>query len=118
VLDTDLAISTPHAEMGVSLDDLPPGTVLRIRTKNRNYILETEGKKKARIAGHPQYCPEAVSVVVHGSTWGGTMLMMSYIAPGMYLEYRHPEYGVIRTSRIEEVKEIDQPALTEPVQTQ
>lgn len=92
-------------EGGVFLKDMPVGAVLEIETKNRLYRLENCGGGKALISGHPKHCPEPVLVKVHGSTWGKSMIKMQFIGRGMHLEYRHPRFGVIRTSRIREVRE-------------
>ena len=103
-------------EGGVSLDHLPLGALLEMETANRFYELEYRGNGQALIAGHPQFCPEPVLVNVHGSTWGRAMLKIHYIGRGMFLEFDHPEFGVIRTSRIQEIREL-RPAVhrTEPV---
>ena len=128
---TDRPMFTPHpnlsdeinhnivqseVEGGVSLDQLPPGAVLEMETTNRFYELEYRGNGQALIAGHPQFCPEPVLVNVHGSTWGRAMLKIHYIGRGMFLEFDHPEFGVIRTSRIQEIRELRPPVRrTEPV---
>ena len=101
---------------GVWLDRLPVGTVLEMETANRFYEIVNRGNGKAMIVGHPTFCPEPVLVNVHGSTWGRAMLKMHFVGRGMFLEFDHPEFGVIRTSRIQEIRELytpkwqDQPA--------
>jgi hypothetical protein len=103
-------------EGGVSLDQLPTGALLEMETCNRFYELEYRGNGQALIAGHPQFCPEPVLVNVHGSTWGRAMLKVHYIGRGMFLEFDHPEFGVIRTSQIQEIRELRPPVRrTEPV---
>jgi hypothetical protein len=92
-------------EGGVHLNSIAPGTVLEIRTQNRAYTLKYEGDGQALISGHPVYCPEPVLVSIHGSTWGGTMLKERFIGRGMHLEFGHPVFEPITTSRIEEVRE-------------
>ena len=91
---------------GVFLDDLSPGTLLEVETQNRIYSMEYCGDRQMLISGHPEFCPEAVRVDVHGSTWGGTMLKLHFIGRGMRLEFYHPEHGLIFTSRIEEIREV------------
>jgi hypothetical protein len=91
-------------EGGVYLRDLPPGSVLSIRTKNRVYKMVVLGDGAALISGHPEFCPQPTEVQVHGSTWGGAMIMTNYLGRGMYLEFEHPRYQVIVTSRIVEIR--------------
>jgi hypothetical protein len=92
-------------EGGVHLSNVRPGTVLEVRTQNRKYTLQYEGDGQALISGHPVYCPEPILVSIHGSTWGGTMLKERFIGRGMHLEFGHPVFEPITTSRIEDVKE-------------
>ena len=91
---------------GVSLDDLQPGSTLEVETNSRVYLLRSCGKDQMLISGHPEHCPDPILVKVHGSTWGHSMLKLRYIGRGMRLEYRHPTRGIIRTSRIRDVREI------------
>jgi hypothetical protein len=91
-------------EGGVHLRDLPPGTVLEIRTQNRAYTVLYQGSDRAMISGHPVFCPQPVPVTIHGSTWGGSMLKARFIGRGMRLEFGHPLYTPIRTSLILDVR--------------
>ena len=92
-------------EGGVHLRDVLPGTVLEVRTQNREYTIQYKGSGQALISGHPVFCPEPVLVDIHGSTWGGSMLKERYIGRGMCLEFAHPTYQPITTSVIVEVRE-------------
>ena len=99
-----------EVEGGVHLRDLPPGTVLEVQTQNRAYTILYKGWDQALISGHPVFCPEPVPVTIHGSTWGGSMLKYRFIGRGMHLEFGHPAYqGPILTSRIVDIRPIDQP---------
>ena len=91
-------------EGGVHLGDLPDGATLEVETENRSYqvILRTGGR--ALISGHPVFCPKPVAVHIHGSSWGGSMLKVAYIGRGMHLEFHHPEFQTITTSRILDVR--------------
>ena len=93
-----------EVEGGVYLANLRPGTVLRVETQNHAYTILYQGWDQALISGHPVFCPEPVPVVIHGSTWGGSMLKSHYIGRGMHLEFAHPDYQPIRTSRILDVQ--------------
>lgn len=92
-------------EGGVHLRDVVPGTVLEVRTQNREYTIQYQGSGQALISGHPVFCPEPVLVNIHGSTWGGSMLKERFIGRGMCLEFAAPAYQAITTSMIVEVRE-------------
>ena len=92
-------------EGGVSMHNLPRGSVVEIETQNRVYTLVSCGEGDALLHGHPMFCPEPVLVTIHGSTWGGTMLKHRFIGRGMHLEFGHPDYdGPILTSRIIDIR--------------
>jgi hypothetical protein len=92
-------------EGGVHLRDLPPGTVLQVQTRNRMYTIVSESDGYAWISGHPTYCPDPVLVNIHGSTWGGSMIKERFIGRGLHLEFGHPDFCVITTSRIVDIEE-------------
>jgi hypothetical protein len=93
-----------EVEGGVFLDQLPDGAVLHVETRNRCYTLVNRGNGEALISGHPTFCPEPVLVQVDGSNWGGSMLKTAFVGRGMHLEFRHPRYHTIVTSRILDVR--------------
>ncbi len=93
-----------EVEGGVYLSNLLPGTVLRVETQNHEYTILYQGWDQALISGHPVFCPKPVPVVIHGSTWGGSMLKSRYIGRGMHLEFGHPDYQPIRTSLILDIQ--------------
>ena len=97
-------------EGGVYLDHLLEGAVLEVETQNHWYTIVNRGRGQALISGHPEYCPELVPVNIQGSTWGGSMLKMRFIGRGMHLEFLHPTYRTIRTSRIVEIRATDPPS--------
>jgi len=93
-------------EGGVDLRDVAPGTILEVQTMNRVYTVVPQPSGHAMISGHPVFCPNPVLVSICGSTWGGSLLKEQYIGRGMHLEFRHPEYLPITTSRIVEIREL------------
>jgi hypothetical protein len=97
-------------EGGVHLHNVPPGTVLEVRTQNRSYTVQVECMDRVLISGHPVFCPEPTPVRIHGSTWGGSMLKERFIGRGMHLEFGHPSYQPITTSVILDVRECVQTA--------
>jgi len=97
-------VTIPRKSDGVCLEELESGETLEIETESRTYLLQRSDDGQLLISGHPRHCPEPVAVTVHGSTVGGAMLMPQYVGPGLRLEYRHPEHGLIRTSRVREIR--------------
>jgi hypothetical protein len=91
-------------EGGVHLRDVQPGAVLEIETENHAYTIEYQGLGQALISGHPVFCPEPVLATIHGSTWGGSMIMTGYIGRGMRLEFGRSADLPIITSVIREVR--------------
>ncbi|MFZ0792715.1 MAG: hypothetical protein WAM65_03030 [Candidatus Korobacteraceae bacterium] len=99
-------IAQSEIEGGVSLNDLPPATVLEIQTQHHCYLVVLLSDNKALISGHPEYCPEPTQVAIAGSTWGGSMLKRRFVGRGMHLEFCHPQYPTpIITSPIQEIRE-------------
>jgi hypothetical protein len=102
-------------EGGVRLQDLEPGSVLRMHTENTCYEIVVLHGVSAYLSGHPLYCPEPVLVTIAGSTWGGSMLKVQFIGRGMHLEFRHPGYPTpILTSIIREIRECPRTAVDRP----
>ena len=93
-------------EGGVHLNDLPEGAKLEVRTENTTYRLVNCGGRHVMIAGHPEFCPEPVRVQVNGSSWGGSMLKVAFIGRGMHLEFHHPQFNTVVTSRIVEIRDL------------
>ena len=93
-------------EGGVYLSDLPEGTKLEIQTENRYYRLKICTGGEAIICGHPEFCPQPVTVKINGSSWGGSMLKVAFIGRGMHLEFRHPVHKVITTSPIVDIRSV------------
>jgi hypothetical protein len=91
---------------GVDLRILAAGVELELETENRFYTLIYCGYERAWICGHPQFCPQPVLVRIHGSTWGGSMIRTAFIGRGMHLEFDHPRFRTILTSRIVEIKQV------------
>ena len=110
------AICQSEIEGGVSLDRLPVGAILNVQTANTRYELENRGNGSMLISGHPEICPAPVLVNFHGSTWGSAMLKVGFIGREMSMEFRHPEKGIVRTSRIQEIREVSVPSSLPPLQ--
>jgi hypothetical protein len=92
-------------EGGVDLYEVPPGTVLEVRTQNHTYTIIHKAWGRVLISGHPEFCPDPVEVLIHGSTWGGSMIRNHYVGRGMHLEFGHPVHQVILTSPIVDIRE-------------
>jgi len=104
------AICQSEIEGGVHLDELPVGAVLEVHTANTRYHLENRGEGEVMISGHPEICPDPVLVNFYGSTWGSAMLKAGFVGREMSLEFRHPEKGLVRTSRVREIREVSAPS--------
>jgi hypothetical protein len=99
------AICQSEIEGGVGLDELPLGAVLDVETSNNLYRIENRGDGEVLISGHPEICPTPVLVNFHGSTWGTPMLKVRFIGRDMRMEFHHPEWGIVRTSRVRDIQE-------------
>ena len=98
------SIIRSEVEGGLDLNEVPVGAVILVETENRTYRIELRDGRTAYISGHPEFCPEPTCVIIRGSHWGGSMLKMGYVGRGMHLEFQHPEYKTISTSRIVDVR--------------
>ena len=100
------AICQSEMEGGVGLDELPLGATVEVHTANNTYRIENRGDGEVLISGHPEFCPEPVLVHFHGSTWGTPMLKLRFIGRGMAMEFGHPTHGIVRTSRVRDLREV------------
>jgi hypothetical protein len=92
-----------EVEGGVHLNDLPRGARLQVQTQNRRYTIVNRGDGRVLISGHPKFCPLPVVVELSGSTWGGSLLKTRFIGRGMRMEFTHPFYRTIITSKVVEI---------------
>jgi hypothetical protein len=99
----------PAVSHGVDIDELAIGARLEVETGHTTYRLENRGEGKVVISGHPEYCPEPVLVDFQGSVGGSALLKMWHIEPGLKMAFRHPKLGMVRTSRVRSIREL-QPA--------
>ena len=99
------AICQSEISGGVGLDELPVGAILDVQTANTLYQIENRGDGEVLISGHPEICPAPVLVNFHGSTWGTPMLKLRFIGRDMRMEFHHPEKGIVRTSRVQNIHE-------------
>ena len=102
--DVTRGIVRSEIEGGVYLSEVQEGEVLVVETENRSYRIERLDGRAAYISGHPQFCPVPTRVSISGSSWGGSMLKMAFIGRGMHLEFQHPDYKKITTSRIVDIR--------------
>ena len=104
------AIVQSEIEGGVSLNELPPGAVLEVQTKNTLYRIVNKGDGEVMISGNKTFCPEPVLVHFQGSTWGTPMCKIRYVGRGMFMEFIHPTVGTITTTRVKDIREIPTPS--------
>jgi hypothetical protein len=97
-------IAQSEIDGGVHLDDLSEGAVLEVETQHHLYTIVNRARGHALISGHPKFCPEPLPVSIAGSTWGSSMLKLQFIGRGMHLEFCHPTYHTITTSRVVDIR--------------
>src|SRR6266581_6453605 len=102
--DVNRNIVQSEVEGGVYLDQLSDGAILEVETQHHWYTILNRARGQALISGHPKFCPEPVPVRIEGSTWGGSMLKLRYIGRGMHVEFCHPTYHTITTSRVVDIR--------------
>jgi hypothetical protein len=108
------AICQSEIEGGVALNDLALHAIVEVQTRHNLYRIENLGEGRVMISGHPEICPEPVQVQLHGSTWGTPMIKVGFIGRGMGLEFQHPTRGLVRTSRIQDIRELPAPKERRP----
>lgn len=100
------AICRSEIDGGVELARLAAGAVVEVTTRHHTYTLENQGNGDVLISGHPKYCPEPVLVRFHGSTWGTPLIRGRFIGREMRMEFWHPEFGILLTSEVSEIREL------------
>lgn len=101
-----LEAGQPGSEDGVYFAELPDGATLEVETKHHLYKIVKGVCARARISGHPTYCPEPVTVEIEGSTGKGPALKPGFIGRGMHLIFQHPAYQTVTTSRIIDIQRV------------
>ena len=74
---------------------LPPGSLLEVETRNRQYHIECLGGGAIRISGHPDYCPVPVP---------GRILESGLIERGRHLHLLLEDQRPVTTSRVMHVR--------------
>jgi hypothetical protein len=100
------AICRSEIDGGVELARLAAGAVVEVTTRHHTYTLENQGNGDVLISGHPKYCPEPVLVRFHGSTWGTPLIRGRFIGREMRMEFWHPNFGILLTSEVSEIREL------------
>jgi len=70
---------------------LPPGSLLEVETRNRQYRIECLGGGNIRVSGHPEYCPDPVP---------GRILQSGVIERGHHLHLLLEDRRPLTTSRV------------------
>jgi hypothetical protein len=89
-----------------ALPVLPVGHSLKVQTKHTLYLIEKR-PEGFFISGHERFCPIPTECSIHGSTWGASMLKVSFVGRGMNLEFSTKTYPCVTTSSIQEITELD-----------
>jgi hypothetical protein len=88
----------------VAYGSLPPGSVLDVETKNRQYHIECLGGDSIRISGHPEYCPTPVPGKLKGSADKHGVTEPGLIGLGKYLQFLLDDHRPVTTSRVLHVR--------------
>jgi hypothetical protein len=102
----DIMEKAPATDDGVYLDELEPGAVIELETKNHRYTVEKRSTGETRISGHPTLCPTPLAVQIGGSRSSEQGLRRGFIGRGMHLVFEHPQQGTVSTSGILEIRRI------------
>jgi hypothetical protein len=90
---------------GIREEDLEPGDLVIIRTRNSTYSLRVNGDGTFDAAGgwFARHAGSGDRVRIAGCTWGGSALLTRMVAaPGMCLEFTNR----VLTTRIREVRHV------------
>lgn len=71
---------------GIDLTKLAVGTTVEARTKNSSYFIEVLGNGDYKIRGGKHF-PTTTVMGISGSTWGGSMIKLNWLAIGMHIEF-------------------------------
>jgi hypothetical protein len=96
---------------GIREEDLEPGDVVIIRTRNSTYSLRVNGDGTFDAAGgwFSRHAGSGERVRIAGCTWGGTALLTRMVAArGMCLEFANR----VLTTRIRDVRHIRSTAVS------
>jgi hypothetical protein len=80
----------------IDLDKLAAGSVIEVKTLNHSYEVEKREADQVLISGHPSFCPKPVTVHLNRAR---------VIEVGHRMEFEHPEFGVVGTSRVLEIRQ-------------
>jgi hypothetical protein len=92
----------------VKCDNLRPGALVEVETRNRRYHIECLGGRRIRISGHPDFCPTAVTARLRGSSDGDGVLEPGLIGAGRHLSVLIDDRLPITTSKVLKLR-IQQP---------
>ncbi|OGZ08081.1 MAG: hypothetical protein A3C93_01850 [Candidatus Lloydbacteria bacterium RIFCSPHIGHO2_02_FULL_54_17] len=98
-------IEKSEKDGGMFTKDIPEDTLVFVHTNNSVYTLAVIDVESGKIAiqgsGTHFHNPEVV--VLHGSTFGGSMIKPDWIGKGMHLEIGLPDRRTLTTSAIRAV---------------
>lgn len=91
---------------GIFLKDIPDNHIVEAHTQNSVYTIAVIDKEKSKVAiqGNNQHFTQPEVCYLRGSTFGGSMIKLSWIGVGMYLEANPVAGGIMTTSSIKTVK--------------
>lgn len=97
----------------IDCKSLARGSMIDVETKRRHYRIECLGGNAIRISDHPEYCPDPLPALLHGSVDKEGILEVGLIGRGMRLTFLLNERRPVTTSRVLHVH-VDQPEVVQP----
>jgi hypothetical protein len=79
---------TTQPQDGLYLNNLSPGSVIDVETKNHHYRIEYLTDDEITISGHSRLCPTPIRVQLQGSARGSGTFKPGFVGCGMHLVFR------------------------------
>lgn len=94
-------------EKDLHFDALPNGTVVRVSTRNTQYLFRKH-EGGIDVKGGPRF-PDWTSGYFNGSTWGGSMIRFGWIGYGMNMEFGSDDHPCLISTPVEswEIQPLD-----------
>jgi len=83
---------TTQPQDGLYVNNLSPGSVIDVETKNHHYRIEYLTDDEITISGHPRLCPTPIRAQLQGSARGSGTFKPGFVGCGMHLVFRRSGY--------------------------
>jgi len=90
------------SQIGLFIRDLSVRTTVFVHTQDSRYILNCLDGEVVTVMGNGKYFnyDEPAPAILHGSTWGGSMIKPGWLGVGMHMEICEIKHRRITTSKI------------------